>query len=255
MAIRRKPQLFCILFLYMYIYIYIYKQCLFILIEESWLFMTQKLKLKPWRLKKSRIWEWVVRIKKEYQYHCIRSVAVLLFGLWVWSLNFRISIYWKNMNVVNAFLWCGEGEGGFTEVRFWLAICSERFLNTTVESVNGIWRWKTLFTNLKICLKTLNSKLWLSHMTLPLYPKTSLKSYLKMTAWTVVFILFYFYFCSFFYSLFLLFSSSLTNINNILVPDVSKATESKSLSVSQNLFTSTRPFLGGENVSHFAISW
>ena len=54
--------------------------------------MTHKLKLKPWRLKKSRIWEWVVRIKKEYQYHCIRSVAVL----------FRISIYWKNMNVANA---------------------------------------------------------------------------------------------------------------------------------------------------------
>ena len=103
-------------------------------------------------------------------------------------------------------------------------------------------------------LKTLNSKLWLSHMTLPLYLKTSLKSYLKMTAWTLVFILFYFYFCSFFYSLFLLFSSSLTNINNILVPDVSQATESKSLSVSQKLFTSTRPFLGGENVSHFAIS-
>ena len=47
MAIRRKPQPFCILFLYIYIYIYIYKQCLFILIEESWLFMTQKLKLKP----------------------------------------------------------------------------------------------------------------------------------------------------------------------------------------------------------------
>ena len=88
----------------------------------------------------------------------------------------------------------------------------------------------------------------------PSLSKDKFEELLKMTAWTLVFILFYFYFCSFFYSLFLLFSSSLTNINNILVPDVSKATESKSLSVSQNLFTSTRPFLGGENVSHFAIS-
>ena len=147
-------------------------------------------------------------------------------------------LWWKNMNVANAssLVW-----------RRWRRVYGLQVAQREIPKYNSrILEWY---------LKTLNSKLWLSHVTLPLYLKTSLKSYLKMTAWTLVFILFYFYFCSFFYSLFLLFSSSLTNINNILVPDVSKATESKSLSVSQNLFTSTRPFLGGENVSHFAISW
>jgi len=39
-----------------------------------------------------------------------------------------------------------------------------------------------------------------------------------------------------------------------LVLIASKATKGKSLSISQNLFTSPRTFLGGENVSHFVVT-
>ena len=71
-------------------------------------------------------------------------------------------LWWKNMNVANAssLVWRG-----------WRRVYGLQVAQREIPKYNSrILEWY---------LKTLNSKLWLSHMTLPLYLKTSLKSYLR----------------------------------------------------------------------------